>query len=114
VDARRCAVDRSSIRHVDLQRAGVAVDRLGGLLAARQVARTDQDGEILRGQILGDLETDPLIGPGDEGDGFVLHDNLRVVPSACQHRPVALVWVQVERRSVCIRNNVPFGKRRSL
>jgi hypothetical protein len=41
-----------------------------------EIARTDHDSEVLRGQILCDLEADPLIGTGDQGDGFILHGNL--------------------------------------
>jgi hypothetical protein len=39
------------IRHVELERARVSADRPGRLFAAREVARTDQDGEALRGEL---------------------------------------------------------------
>jgi hypothetical protein len=55
---------------------GVRPNLLGGGLAALKIARTDEDGEVLRGQLLCDLEADPLIGPGDQGDGFILHSHL--------------------------------------
>ena len=81
--------DRTAVRHVELQRMGVAVDRTGRFLAARQVARTDQDDEILRRQLLGDLQADPLIGARDQGDAFVLHG--RLLPANCgQRRSAAL------------------------
>jgi hypothetical protein len=73
-DALRCGGDRSLIRHVELERAGVSLDQFGSLVSPREIARTDQDGEVLRGQFFLQSEADPLIGPCDQGDGFVLHN----------------------------------------
>src|SRR5262249_35803591 len=74
-DAFRRGSDGSLIRHVELERVSIAVDRFGCLISPRIVARTDQDSEVLRGQLLCDLEADPLICPGDQSDRFVLHSN---------------------------------------
>ena len=41
-----------------------------------EVARPDEHGEAVRREILRDLKTDSFVGPGDQGDGFVLHSNL--------------------------------------
>ncbi len=46
---------------------------LRGYLPLLEVARPDEHNEVVRGEILGDLKTDPLIGPGDQGDVFVIH-----------------------------------------
>ena len=55
---------------------GVSVDSLGRFLSPRQVARTDEDGEVFCGQLLCDLQADPLIGPGDQGDALIWHMDL--------------------------------------
>src|SRR4029077_3676058 len=72
-DALRRRGDRSRIRHVELKRPGVRPNLLGRSLAALKIARTDQDCETVCYEILCDLKTDSLIGPGDQGYGFVLH-----------------------------------------
>ena len=41
-----------------------------------EVARPDEHGEAVRREILRYLKTDSFVGPGDQGDGFVLHSNL--------------------------------------
>jgi hypothetical protein len=56
---------------------GVRPDLLGRSLAARKIARPDQHSEALRCEILRDLKSDPLVGPGDQGDGFILHSHLQ-------------------------------------
>src|SRR5260370_4228819 len=68
--------DRSLIRHIELERAGVRPTLVGRSLAAREIARPDQHSETVCREILCDLKTDSLISPGDQGDGFVLHSNL--------------------------------------
>ena len=75
-DALRRGGDRSLIRHVELERVGVRPDLLGRGLAPLEIARPDQHGEAVRCEILCDLKSDPLIGPGDQGDGFILHGHL--------------------------------------
>ena len=55
---------------------GVRPDLLGRSLAALEIARPDQHSEAVRREILCDLKSDSLIGPGDQGDGFVLHSHL--------------------------------------
>jgi hypothetical protein len=64
------------IGHVELQRVGARPDLPGRGLAALQVARPDQHGEAVPDHVLGDLEAYALIGPGDQGDGFILHGGL--------------------------------------
>ena len=69
----------------------VRPDLPGRGLAALEVARPDQHGEAVRHEILGDLKSDSLIGPGDQGDGFVLHDvSPHFAPTCGQRRLVAL------------------------
>src|SRR5215472_2354804 len=75
-DALRRGGDGSLIRYVELEGAGISFDRLGRFLPPRQIARTNQDREVLRSQPLCDLEADPLICSGDQSDGFVLHSSL--------------------------------------
>jgi hypothetical protein len=41
-----------------------------------EVARSDEHGEAAGREALRDLPTDPLLAPGDQGDGFVQHSNL--------------------------------------
>jgi hypothetical protein len=41
-----------------------------------EVARPDEHGEAVRREILRDLKTDSFVGPGDQGDRFVLNSNL--------------------------------------
>jgi hypothetical protein len=49
---------------------GVRPNLLGGGLAALEIARTDQDGEVLRDQLLCDLEADPRLAPVTRATGF--------------------------------------------
>ncbi len=46
------------------------------LLSPRE-SSTSRAREAVRHEIIGDLETDALVGPSDEGYEFVLHGNLR-------------------------------------
>jgi hypothetical protein len=55
-DALRRGDDRSLIRYVELERTGLSVDFLSRFLPPRIVARTDQDGKVLRSQLLCDLD----------------------------------------------------------
>src|SRR3954452_17515547 len=53
--------------------------RTGGLLDGGpppmlEVARSDEPDEAVRRRILGDLKTDSPVGPGDQGNWFVLHN----------------------------------------
>ena len=50
-------------------------------------------------EILGDLKTDSLISPGDQGDGFVLHRDLLCLPIGCRRRLAVITWLK--------RNSVP-------
>jgi hypothetical protein len=70
--------DRRRVRHVELEGVGVRPDLPRRSLASSQIARPHQNGEAVSGEILGDLETDPLVGPSNQGDGLVLHDDLTV------------------------------------
>ena len=45
-------------------------------LSAFEVARSDQHGEAVGREVLGDLEADALVGSGDERDGAVVHGDL--------------------------------------
>jgi hypothetical protein len=57
---------------------GIRPDCPGRSLSAPRVARPDQHGEPVADHVLGDLKTDSLISPGDQGDGFVLHGRLQL------------------------------------
>jgi hypothetical protein len=109
-DARRRGGDRSLIRHVELERMGVSLDRPGRVLPARQIARTRQDSEVFRSQILCDLKADPLVGPRDQGDRFVLHGRLPCSIDLLPAPPGCTILTKAERHSVLIRNDVPFSK----
>jgi hypothetical protein len=61
------------IRDVELEGAGIRSDALRGRLPFLEIARPDEHGEAVRREILRDLKTDSFVGPGDQGDGFVLH-----------------------------------------
>jgi len=64
------------IRDVELDGVGVCSDALCGCLPVFEAARPDKHGQTVRREILGDLKADALIGPGDQGDEFVLHNAL--------------------------------------
>jgi hypothetical protein len=49
---------------------------LRGRLPMLEVARPDEHGESVRREVPRDLKTDSFVGPGNQGDGFVLHSNL--------------------------------------
>ena len=53
----------------------VKPDVPGCFMASRQVARSHQDQQAMSNEILGDLQPNFLVGPGDKSDGFVLHDD---------------------------------------
>ncbi len=74
----------------------------------------------MRREILRDLKTDSFVGPGDQGDGFVLHG----IPPLCDACPTAtsgLVWLPALRFAIMskwntapktiIWNIAPFVKR---
>ena len=63
------------IRDVELEGVDVRSDGLRGRLALLEIARTDEHGEAVRREILCDLKTNSLVGPGDQGDGFVVHND---------------------------------------
>ena len=63
------------IRDIELERAGIGSDGLRGLIPMLEVARSNQHGEAARREILRNLKADSLVGPGDQGDEFVLHGN---------------------------------------
>ncbi len=91
-NARRRGGDRGVIRHVELERVGVRADLLGRGLPALEIARPDQHKEAVRDEVFCDLKTDALIGPGDEGDGFVLHHDLLCAEMGGQGRRAGLDW----------------------
>lgn len=68
--------DRGLICDVALEGSGIRSDALRGLLPILEVARPDGHGEAMRREIFRDLKTYSFVGPGNKGDGFVLHDNL--------------------------------------
>src|SRR5260370_8108632 len=72
-DALRRGGDRSPIRHVELERDGARANLRGRGIAALEIARPDQYSEAVRHEFLCDLKSDSLIGPGYQGDAFVLH-----------------------------------------
>jgi hypothetical protein len=51
-------------------------DLLGRGLPLLEVARSEQHRQAVCHEFLCDLKTDSLIGPGHQGDAFVLRDNL--------------------------------------
>ena len=71
----RCRSNGGLIGYVELDRAGIAFDVFCSLLALFQIARPDEHAEAACRKVLRDLKTDYLIGPGDQGDGFVLHNH---------------------------------------
>jgi hypothetical protein len=99
-NALRRGGDRSLIRHVELERAGVRPNLLGRSLAALGIARPDQHSEAVCHEILCDLKTDSLIGAGDEGDGFVLHSHLQLCIAVWPTPPSC---ARLEKR-----NGIPF------
>ena len=48
----------------------------GGPPRSQTVSRPDEHGEAVGREVLRDLEADSFVGPGDEGDGLVLHRGL--------------------------------------
>ena len=75
--------DGGLIRDVELEGAGIRSDALRGRFPMLEVARPDEHGEAVRREILRDLKTDSFVGPGDQGDGFVLHSNLLFCIGCC-------------------------------
>jgi hypothetical protein len=65
---------RPLIGDVKLEDSRIALDARRGAPSMLEVARSDEHGEALRRQILGDLKTDSPVGPGDQGNWFVLYD----------------------------------------
>ena len=80
--------DRGLICDVELKGVGIRSDALRRRFPMGKVARPDEHGEAVRRKVLRDLKTDPLVGPGNQGNWFVLHSNLllgvdRWPPSPC-------------------------------
>src|SRR5262249_11686126 len=74
------------IRNVELEGASIRSDALRGRLPMLEAARPDEHGEGVPREILRDLKTDSFVGPGDQGDGFVLHHH----PPSRDGRPAAM------------------------
>ena len=68
--------DRGLIGDVELDRVRVAVDALCGRLTVGEVARADQHSQAVLGEIRGDRESDPLVGPRDQRNLVVMHREL--------------------------------------
>jgi hypothetical protein len=62
--------DGSLIRHVDLKGDGARTNLLCSDITTLEVARPHQDGETVCNELLCYLETDALIGSGDQGDAI--------------------------------------------
>ena len=61
---------------MELEGTGIRSHTLRGHLPMLDVARPEQNREAVRREIFRDLQTDSFIGPGDQGDWFVLHGDL--------------------------------------
>ena len=62
--------DRSLIRHVDLKGDGARTNLLCSRITTLEVARPHQHSDALCDEFLCYLETDALIGSGDQGDAI--------------------------------------------
>ena len=89
--------DRGLVGDIELEGAGRRADAGGGRLPLREVARPDEHGEAVAGEILGDLEADAFVGSGDQGDGFVLHGDVLSILSTPRCRTI---FREAERPSV--------------
>jgi len=58
------------IRDVDLQRDGARANLLSSSITTLEVARSHQHGQALYDELSCDLETDPLIGSGDQSNAI--------------------------------------------
>ena len=81
--------DRPLIRHVELDRNSIRPQLVGGDLASFNVARSEEYGQALARQLLGDLKADALVGACDQCDELILHDDLLI--GCCQRRGVGLL-----------------------
>jgi hypothetical protein len=70
VDALCRSGDRSLISHVDLQGKSARPDLLCGRLTTFEVARSHQYSEAVRDEFLCYLQSDTLIGSGDQGNAI--------------------------------------------
>src|SRR5262245_33586147 len=75
--------DGGLIRDVELEGARIRSDALRGSLPTLEIARPDEHGETARREILRYLKTDSFVGPGDQGDGVVMHGYLLSVLHRC-------------------------------
>jgi hypothetical protein len=66
--------DRSLVGDVDLDGDGAGADLKRRRLAARKVARAEEDRYAIGDEFLGELKADALICPSDEGNTCVVHD----------------------------------------
>jgi hypothetical protein len=74
-DALRYCGDGGLIGDIELEGTGIRSDAFGCLFTTLEVSRSDEHSVAVSREFPGDLKTDPLVGPGDEGDGFVLHNH---------------------------------------
>jgi hypothetical protein len=74
VDPCHSGIDRSLIRHIDLDGMNIRGEVLRGRLASFSVARAEQHGEAARREVGYDLKPDTLVGTGNKGDAGVGHD----------------------------------------
>lgn len=81
-DALGRRVDGGRIGDVELEDSRIALDARRGPPPMLEVARSDEHGEAVRRQILGDLKPDSPVGPGDQGNWFVLQTDLPLIELA--------------------------------
>jgi hypothetical protein len=63
--------NRRLIRYIELERGGTPSNFFGRGLAPRYIAGAKEYGDAICHEFLRDLQTDTLIGAGDEGDAFM-------------------------------------------
>ena len=70
------------IGDVELEDSRIALDARRGLPPMLEVARSDEHGEAVRRQILGDLKTDSLLAPVTKASGLSWITNLPLIELA--------------------------------
>ncbi len=67
------SVDGGLICDVELEGARVRSDAFRSLLPILKAARPNEYDEAMCREFFGNLKTDSFVGPGNQGDGFILH-----------------------------------------
>ena len=91
----------------------VPVDGLRGRATSLQVSRAEQDGELVSGEILRDLQADSLVCSGDQGDVRIGHSDVPLVGGQALRQQRSAMPDNLSTNPMAHQQKVSFPNRRA-